>query len=203
MYDNRQQIIAERGGFTIADGIINPLTGIYQVGQYIRIIGSVFNDGVYQIESILGDYVDVSLRDENYPQWVSPSGTIGLYHIGERVTHNGIRYVSLVNDNSWEPGTSDNLWKAVGEIEHSTRNETFNGAICPLAIPQDFLDLAYEISSFDERATKDKNRGVLVSESFGGYSYSMATNNAGVAATWKEVFSSRLNPYRRMFAPKI
>lgn len=83
------------------------------------------------------------------------------------------------------------------------RDEAFAGAVCSLAIDQDFLDLAAEIETFEENARNDKNRGMLTSESFGGYSYSMATTASGVAASWKEVYASRLNSYRCMFPPII
>lgn len=38
---------AHRGEFTIKDGVISP-SDFLKEGQYFRIIGSVFNDGVYQ-----------------------------------------------------------------------------------------------------------------------------------------------------------
>jgi hypothetical protein len=44
----------------------------------------------------------------------------------------------------------------------------------------------------------------FTSESFGGYSYTKATDSAtGAQATWETVFRSQLNPYRqfREYAP--
>lgn len=46
------------GEFTISDGTIN-LDGFVQNGQYFRIIGSVFNDGVYE-------YPATELRNETF-----------------------------------------------------------------------------------------------------------------------------------------
>lgn len=45
--------------FTISDGVISPLDFV-QKGQYFRIIGSVFNDGVYKNDD------DLKLQDETF-----------------------------------------------------------------------------------------------------------------------------------------
>ena len=40
---------------------------------------------------------------------------------------------------------------------------------------------------------------IFTSESFGGYSYTKATDSAtGQPATWETVFRSQLNPYRKL-----
>lgn len=97
-------------------------------GQYIRIVGSVMNDGVYQ-----------------YP------------------------LTGLVD-------------------------ETFTGTVQLLAIPKTVLALVGEIQAWTEK----NQPTAFTSESFGGYSYSKATNADGVAASWQDVFRARLAPYRKM-----
>ena len=42
--------------------------------------------------------------DEPPPAWVEPTGAHDAYQIGDRVTHNGQVWVSVVADNVWEPG---------------------------------------------------------------------------------------------------
>ena len=37
------------------------------------------------------------------PEWVQPSST-NAYMIGDKVMHNGLRWVSTVDNNVWEPG---------------------------------------------------------------------------------------------------
>ena len=112
--------------WTIADGTMD-VPGALS-GQYVRIIGSVLNDGVYQ-----------------YPL----------------------------------TGLTD---------------ETFTGTVRLLAIPCTVLELVDEI-----QAWTDKNQPTAyTSDSFGGYSYSKATNADGVAAGWQDVFRARLAPYRKM-----
>lgn len=73
------------------------------------------------------------------------------------------------------------------------KDEQFTGAISLLKIPQDFLNLALEIETF----IKNNPESAYVSESFGGYSYSKANQN-GKAITWKDVFKSKLDVWRKI-----
>lgn len=116
--------------FTISNNTID-LSDKLQDGQYFRIVGSVFNDGVYQ-----------------YPI----SGLI---------------------------------------------DETFNGAIWVMAVPNQLLALSEEISQW----ILDNSEALsspYQSESFGGYSYSLKNGNSeGSALTWQSHFASRLNQWRK------
>lgn len=98
-------------------------------GQYFRIVGSVFNDGLYQ-----------------YP--------------------------------------------AYGLVD-----EQFEGAIWALAVPKAVVDLAEEIAQWEK---ENGNASQYVSESFDGYSYTKATNAKGQPVTWKDVFRSELNQWRKI-----
>lgn len=60
-------------------------------------------------------FAKVLIPDENViPEWVQPDSTNG-YSIGDRITHNGITYESLVDNNVWEPGVTgtESLWSVV------------------------------------------------------------------------------------------
>lgn len=118
------------GRFTINGGKIAPLDFI-QENQYFRIVGSVFNDGVYQ------NTADLVLTDE-----------------------------------------------------------IFSGAVWSMAVPPSVVDLAAEIKQFNESDAGKPSP--YTSESFGGYSYSKATDSNGVPLDWKKVFANRLNQYRRI-----
>ena len=96
-------------------------------GQYFRIVGSLFNDGVYQ-----------------YP--------------AEDLT-----------------------------------DETFTGTVWALAVPRQLANLADEIKAW---AVKNQP-SAYTSESFGGYSYSKATNSKGVAVGWRDVFAAQLAPWKK------
>ena len=118
------------GTYTIEDGGIT--LPFLANGQYFRIFGSVFNDGLHQ-----------------YP-------------------------------------ASD------------LKAETFDGTVWALAVPQAVIDLATEIEAWQKK-NGDASVSPYQSESFGGYSYSKATDSAsGGAVTWQSAFSSRLNAWRKL-----
>lgn len=73
-------------------------------------------------------------------------------------------------------------------------DEDFSGVVWALAVPKAVVELSDEIAAWTE---KNQPSG-FTSESFGGYSYSKATNASGVAAGWQDVFRSRLNDWRRI-----
>ena len=118
------------GTYTIEDGGIT--LPFLANGQYFRICGSVFNDGLHQ-----------------YP-------------------------------------ASD------------LKAETFDGNVWALAVPQSVIDLALEIEEWQKK-NGDASVSPYQSESFGGYSYSKATDSAsGGALTWQSAFRSRLNAWRKL-----
>ena len=118
------------GTFTIKDGGIT--LPFLADGQYFRICGSVFNDGLHQ-------YNVLDLTDE-----------------------------------------------------------TFNGTIWALAIPQSIIDLADEIKEWQNK-NADALSSPYSSESFGGYSYSKATNSeTGGAETWQSHFKQQLSAWRKI-----
>ena len=117
------------GKFTISGGSIAPLDFL-QEGQHFRIVGSVFNDGVYQ-------YPTTSLTDE-----------------------------------------------------------VFEGAVWAMALPPSLIALTAEI---DEYNKSDAGKASpYVSESFGGYAYTKATDANGAPIGWKKAFASRLNRWRKL-----
>lgn len=118
------------GTFEIVGGKITPLDFI-QENQYFRIVGSVFNDGVYKYTA------DLVLTDE-----------------------------------------------------------IFSGSVWAMAVPPSVVALAEEIKKYNE--SDEAKPSAYTSESFGGYSYSKATDSNGVPLTWQKVFASRLNKYRRI-----
>lgn len=90
---------------------------------------------------------------------------------------------------------SDGLHKYPAE---GLTDETFTGTVCALAIPKAVLELADEIAVWQEK-NGEAAMGPYSSESFGGYSYSKATDaKTGGAVTWEAAFRSRLNQWRKL-----
>ena len=118
------------GTFTIEDGGIT--LPFLANGQYFRICGSVFNDGLHQ-------YNVLDLTDE-----------------------------------------------------------TFTGTIWALAIPKAVIDLSKEIEKWQDK-NGEAASGIYQSESFGGYSYSKATDaETGGAVTWQSAFKKQLSAWRKI-----
>ena len=115
--------------YTISGGSIAPLDFL-QEGQCFRIVGSVFNAGVYQ-------YPATSLTDE-----------------------------------------------------------VFEGAVWAMAVPPTLIDLAAEIEEYNKSDAGKSSP--YTSESFGGYSYTKATDASGAPIGWQKVFASRLNKWRKL-----
>ena len=108
-----------------------------QNGQYFRIVGSVFNDGVHKYPAT--DLVD----------------------------------------------------------------ETFEGSIWAMAVPQAVIALSSEIKSWQDKYGSYDSEAMspFASESFGNYSYSKGTvsgSASGNPNSWQSAFASRLAPYRRL-----
>ena len=117
------------GTFTISGGSISP-SDFLQDGQYYRIVGSVFNDGVHR-----------------HPA-------------------------------------------------HDLTDETFDGAVWAMAVPPAVIELLQKIQEF-EAATANAPTA-YTSESFGGYSYTKATDENGLPVGWRSVFRSELNKWRKL-----
>ena len=118
------------GNFEVTGGEIT--LDFLKPGQYFRIVGSTFNDGVWQ-----------------YP-------------------------VSGLTD------------------------ETFEGAVWPMAVPPAVVALAAEIEAWAGKYA-DVADSPYTSESFGGYSYTKAGSAGDASATgWRGQYMSRLNRWRKV-----
>ena len=117
------------GTFTISGGSISP-SDFLQDGQYYRIVGSVFNDGVHR-----------------HPA-------------------------------------------------HDLTDETFDGAVWAMAVPPAVVELAAEIEEYNK--SDAGKASPYTSESFGGYSYTKATDASGTPIGWQKAFASRLNKWRKL-----
>ena len=51
---------------------------------------------------------------EEWPEWVQPTGAQDAYSIGDKVTYEGVRYVSLIDGNVWSPAAYPAGWEAQG-----------------------------------------------------------------------------------------
>ena len=113
--------------FTIEGGNITP-SDFLKENDYYRIIGSRFNDGLYQ-------YPNSDLTDEE-----------------------------------------------------------FDGAVWVMRVPPAIVTLAQQ---YKEELEKESGKpSAYISESFGGYSYTKATNSKGVPLNWEHLHADELNQWR-------
>lgn len=52
-------------------------------------------------------------NSSNLSEWVQPQGAHDAYHLGDRVTHDGKNWISIRENNVWEPGTFDFGWEEI------------------------------------------------------------------------------------------
>ena len=114
----------------------------------------------------------------------------GKYIIGQYVRIEG----STLNDGVYKVAFVDGQNITLESL--TMQDEEFEGIISSLAIPSDLISLKAKIETYES----ENKPSAIVSESFGNYSYSLATNANGQALTWQEVFSNELKPYRK---PKL
>lgn len=77
------------------------------------------------------------------------------------------------------------------------RDEAFTGEIWALAIPNDLIELESEIKEW-EKANGASAAGPYASESFGGYTYTKATNANQTGFSWQDAYRGRLNIWRKV-----
>lgn len=92
---------------------------------------------------------------------------------------------------------NDGVYKYTDDLV--LENETFDGVISGLAVPKSFLALADEIMEWQNK-NKDIITSPYSSETFDGYSYSMASGNSAEngSKSWYKAFSDRLAMYRKV-----
>lgn len=62
-------------------------------------------------EGMSAIFLQVTL--EEWPEWKQPTGAHDAYNIGDKVTHNGEKYVSEIDGNTTEPGNDERFWRKV------------------------------------------------------------------------------------------
>lgn len=80
-------------------------------GDLYRVVQTHTTQADWQPDVTPALWVKVSL--DEWPEWVQPTGSHDAYNKGDKVTHNGVKYISLVDANVWEPETSETLWEVV------------------------------------------------------------------------------------------
>ena len=101
---------------SLADGIT------LKVGDRVNYEGLLYNvlqehqkQGAWNPVDAPSLFAQVLIPDPTViPEWVQPDST-NAYKKGDKVTHNGSTWESLIDGNVWEPGAvgTEALWKAI------------------------------------------------------------------------------------------
>ena len=75
-------------------------------------------------------------------------------------------------------------------------DETFDGAVWAMAVPSAVIELLQKIQEFEAAVANAPT--AYISESFGGYSYTKATDENGLPAGWRSVFKNELKRWRKL-----
>ena len=96
----------------------------YKAGDRVRYNGTLYkvlqdhiSQGDWQPDSTSSLYAKVLIPDPGVvPEWEQPDST-NPYSKGDKVTHGGKTWESLVDGNVWEPGVTgtESLWREVTE----------------------------------------------------------------------------------------
>lgn len=92
-------------------------------------------------------------------------------------------------------GSAEN--DGIHSVTETLIDETFTGTVFLMRVPKEFLLLVNEIEEYQDKY-KDSCTSPFQSESFGGYSYTKATNASGGTFTWKDAFKDRLRMWRKL-----
>lgn len=116
-------------------------------------------------------------------------------HCGRFAISEGSLSVDFLKDGQYFRIVGSALNDGVYQYPASELNdEEFVGAVWAMSLPPSLIALSEEIEAFQQNTTPS----AFTSESFGGYSYTKATDSNGAAASWQTVFAKRLNQYRRI-----
>lgn len=91
---------------------------------------------------------------------------------------------------------NDGVYKFNSDL--TLNDEIFVGSVVLMAIPQEVVDLAEQVKSFNQKYGEIVN-SPYNSESFGGYSYNKSSGNSRNAnPTWQSVFANQLKRWRKI-----
>lgn len=96
----------------------------YTAGKRLEYNGTIYkvlqdhtSQGEWTPDAAPSLFTKVLIPDpDTIPEWEQPDSTNG-YSTGDKVTHNGTIWESLVDNNVWEPGAegTESLWQEVTE----------------------------------------------------------------------------------------
>lgn len=117
-YDEVQMDMVEHAIYTASDTVALDNKDLYPEWEYGAkyIIGQIvrYEDKLYKCYTNPGDNLyppsqvpaiwKIVQPNVEWPDWVQPLGAGTEYNKGDKVTHKGLKWISDVDNNVWEPG---------------------------------------------------------------------------------------------------
>lgn len=130
--------------------------------------------------------------------WFTPKGG---KHCGAFVIKGGtISPLDFIYDNQYfrivGSCFNDGVYRNASSVLTSLTDEVFDGQVWAMNVPPAFIALSEEIEEYRKKHENDVSP--YSSESFGGYSYSKATDKDGLPLSWQKVFANKLNMWRKV-----
>ena len=84
-----------------------------EAGSYLRHVDKLYRVNAGQGHTIQADWAPDQAASlfslaanpaEEWPDWIQPTGAHNAYAVGDKVTHDGKRWISTVDNNTWMPG---------------------------------------------------------------------------------------------------
>lgn len=72
----------------------------------------------------LGAKIETPVEEpkEEYPEYIQPTGAHDAYHVGDKITYNGKKYICKLDNCVWDPDTYPAGWQEV--VEEATDEDT-------------------------------------------------------------------------------
>lgn len=186
-FDTKEDGTKDRyfGTFTVSNGAVDFTDIEVKPGQYFRIIGSLYNDGVWQVP-----FPQAEEPVEEEPTTTTPTTDN---------TDDTQNTDSESDTGDTEPAeTTTPVEEEPEEEEPVLIDEVFDGAIWLMRVPSQVMKLLDKINVWNDKY------GPVVetpynSETFGGYSYYKGYKNTASSITsWTGQFAGQLKKYRKL-----
>lgn len=98
--------------YSVGDFLIYGVNGVGDPQLY-KVVQAHTSQAEWTPNTAVSLYVAIGLDEQGYPVWSQPTGAHDAYNKGDIVDDKGKLYESLIDGNTYVPGTDDRWWKEV------------------------------------------------------------------------------------------
>lgn len=86
----------------------------YKIKQILNRLDSL-EERIAKLEGETTEEPSEPVQEDEYPEFVQPTGAHDAYNIGDKVTYNGKKYICQINGCVWAPDVYPQGWQEVTE----------------------------------------------------------------------------------------